>query len=72
MIERKLIQSYKIPIPNGIQQISICLNKNCFQKELTYSKKQKIPQSRPKDIAYFEDDFFGNLDQEEKERWNIQ
>lgn len=72
LIRRWLIREYQIDIPEGIHTIPICLDRTCIQKEIHPTKKTTTPKSRIRDKLYFEEDFFGQMTQEEKKEWKIQ
>ncbi len=71
MISRRLITRDDSPIPPDLYTREICLDKNCYQKELRLSKREKSPKSRPINNLYYESDFITRLTKEEKEKWKI-
>lgn len=72
MIERWMIKNQKIPPPNTLKQIPICLDTKCLRKELMYTKKSESPKSRPSESLYFSSDFYGKIKRDEMEKWRIQ
>lgn len=71
MISKWMIKNQIIPPPVPLKQLSICIDINCFRKELMYTKKSEIPKTRPAEWLYFQSDFFWNINQDEMERWKI-
>lgn len=72
MIKRWMIKNQKLPPPNPLKQIPICLDKNCYRQELMYTRKSESPRTRPSESLYFRSDFFGELTTEEMRKWKIQ
>lgn len=71
LIKEGIISNDWRPIPEWVQKKSICLDANCFQKELHYSKSKKEQKSRPYSNIYYKEDFYTPLTDEEKYEWNI-
>jgi penicillin-binding protein 1C len=71
MISRRLITNDISLPPSELQLREICLDTNCYQKELRFSKKEKSPKSRPIHNLYYESDFITRMTKEEMEKWKI-
>ena len=72
MIASGIITPKKTPVPIGLQQIPICLDRSCLRQELLYSTKRESPKSRSSEWLYFYSDFFGKISESEAKKWNIQ
>ncbi len=72
MIGHGMVKKYTPKIPSSLHQIGICLDMNCRQRELSYTKKSESPKSRPKNEKYYRSDFYGDLSRDEMEKWNIE
>lgn len=71
MIEHRMLRATEVTIPKNIQEISVCLDTRCLQKELHYSKRNASPKSRILDNIYYDEDFYTPLTEEEKYEWNV-
>lgn len=71
MIEHRMIYNTEVKVPEGIREISVCLDTRCLQKELQYSKKTTSPKSRILDHIYYNEDFYTPLTEEERYEWNV-
>lgn len=71
MIEHRMIYNTEIKIPEGVQEISVCLDDRCLRKELQYSKKTTSPKSRIFDNLYYNEDFYTPLTEQELQDWNV-
>jgi penicillin-binding protein 1C len=71
MIANRMIYKIESDIPEGIQEIALCLDARCLQKELQYSKKTTSPKSRILNNIYYNEDFYTPLMEEEIREWNV-
>jgi hypothetical protein len=72
MIGHSMIKKYTPQAPASLHQIAVCLDMNCRQRELVYTKKSESPKSRPKNDTYYSSDFYGDISHDEMEKWNIE
>ncbi len=71
MIEHHMIYKTESKEPEWVQEIPICLDLRCFQKEIQYSKKTTSPKSRILDHVYYAEDFYTPPTEEEIYSSNI-
>ena len=67
-IELRYIKNTNIPIPEGISQISYCLDTPCIRRENVFAPDGREYYSRIAEDIYSSRDIFENLSLQEEER----
>ncbi len=71
MIERGLITRKDPRVPDGISEVSVCLDTPCNRKEQTYRRDGMSNLSRILDKKYILSEFITPLTDDEMKKWNI-
>ena len=72
MIAEGMITSFDLTPPEGVEQASVCLDKNCLRKEDAYRRKNMTNTSRIADTIYSLSEFITPITEEEREKWKIE
>jgi penicillin-binding protein 1C len=71
MIEKWMIRDFLQVPPKWIQEMSICIDRSCIQKEIQITNTTWLQKSRPKEWIYYKTDFYGEISNDEMRKWNI-